>query len=99
MGYRIVYGADIPVMDANQKDRTGLRVMTAAFFLIFVLLVRAAWPAGAGILRQKLMPGNETVAEMAFSEMVNDLHQGIPMGEAVKDFCRYVVENGEKPLD
>ena len=88
MGYKIVYGEELP---PRRKSRLGL--WTAAFLLVFVTAVRLAWPAGAEQLRTVLKPSRETVA--AFSQMVANVGAGQGMGEAVTAFCRSVVSSAQ----
>ena len=90
MGYRIVYGKDPVVRRRGGSLR--LRVMTAAWMLLFAGLVRMAWPAGREVLAQVLLPRAETAA--AFSEMVTAVSGGEPFGDAVTAFCRSVVADG-----
>ena len=87
MGYRIVYGKDPVCRTAPGKGR--LRMMTAAAMLVFVLLVRCAWPQGRDTLRKVLLPEEQMVT--AFEEMVDCVHSGEEIGEAVVAFCRTVV--------
>ena len=90
MGYRIVYGKD-PVVRRERRSLR-LRVMTAACMLLFAALVRLAWPAGAAVLGQVLLPREQTAA--AFSEMVAQVSGGEGLGAAVTAFCRTVVMDG-----
>ena len=90
MGYRIVYGRD-PV--CRPTVGTGrLRAMTAAAMLVFVALVRCAWPEGREILQEFLIPKEGMVT--AFSNMVDQVDNGQGFSEAVTAFCRTVVEHG-----
>ena len=87
MGYKIVYGRD--PMPKN-RGTARVRGLTAAFMLIFVILVRCAWPRGTDLLRRALEPGENTVT--AFSEMVSSINGGEAVGEAVTAFCRRMVD-------
>ena len=84
MGYRIVYGDEIPT---GRPSRLGL--WTAVFLLVFVTAVRLTWPQGAENLRLVLEPRAQTME--AFSRMVEDVGAGQGMGEAVTAFCRTMV--------
>lgn len=88
MGYRIVYGEDPFYKKPESHFR--LRLMTAAFALVFVLLVRCCWPQGTRLLRKALLPGTQ---EAAFSRMAQEIRAGEPVGEAVTAFCRSVVQD------
>ena len=87
MGYRIVYGPELPV---RRRSRLGL--WTAVFLLVFVTAVRLTWPVGTEHLRKVLQPAEETV--QAFAQMVDEVENGQGMGEAVTAFCRSVVAHG-----
>lgn len=87
MGYRIVYGED-PFEDALRK-KSRLRLLTAGFMLALVVLVRCGWPQGTDLLRQVLLPRENT----AFRQLTEDLQAGEPIGDAVMAFCRATVED------
>lgn len=94
MGYRVVYGQ----MPRVEKRRSGrplrLQALTAVFLLVFTLTVRQAWPEGQKVLRQFLIPGEPTVTEEAFRDMLEDIQQGESIGDAVTAFCTQIVEYG-----
>ena len=87
MGYRIVYAPQLPM-----RRKGHLRLWTAVFLLIFVAAVRLKWPMGTEHLRKVLKPREQTV--QAFSHMVEEVEDGLGMGEAVTAFCRTVVAHG-----
>lgn len=98
MGYRIEYGpAPRP---GREEDRRGfrIRVMTAAFLLFGCVLVRSFWNEGAALLETVLLPGEPSVTEQAFSTLLSDLRTGMPVGESVTAFCKYIVDNGTELL-
>lgn len=92
MGYRVVYGAMPPVK--RRKSKLRLQALTAAFLLAFALTVRQAWPEGQEMLRRFLLPGEPTVTEEAFRNMISDLQGGEPLADAVTAFCAQIVEYG-----
>lgn len=94
MGYRIVYGPMPKVPKVNNHKPLRLQAMTAMFALLFVLTVRQAWPEGTELLREFLLPGESNVTESAFSEMIVNLQEGQPLGDAFTAFCRQIVEDG-----
>lgn len=98
MAYRIEYG---PPFQPPQKKRstTRLRIMTAACLLLFVLLVRQAWPEGTEKLRQFLLPGEPTVTQEAFYSMIEGIQDGVPMGDALTAFCQQIVDYEKAPAD
>ena len=85
MGYRIIYGEDPFV---KKKEKNHLRSLTAGFLLALVVLVRCCWPRGTEILRQTLLPGENT----AFQQMTEQIRDGEPIGDAVTVFCQRIVE-------
>ena len=87
MGYRIVYGPELP-----RRRKGHLRLWTAVFLLAFVTTVRLTWPVGTAHLQKVLKPAEQTV--QAFSQMVEEVENGQGMGEAVTAFCRTVVAHG-----
>lgn len=86
MGYRIVYGTDPFRTVPREKSR--LRLLTAAFALALVVLVRCFWPQGTQMLRDVLLPEESA----AFQQMTSDIQAGEPIGDVVTAFCRTVVE-------
>ena len=95
MGYKIVYGSP-PEEGERSVSRWGrIRLLTAVFLLILILGARLFWPEGTELLRQVLLPEEAGVTQTAFSQMVTQLQQGEPFGQAVAGFCQYVVEYGD----
>ena len=91
MGYRIVYGPVEDIRPRPKSDRR-LRVMIAFAFLLFAIFLRMHWQDGAEMLREVLLPGDLTVAEQAFSEMVVGLRNGEGMADALTAFCQKIVD-------
>ena len=89
MGYRVIYGEDPFVKPKIRKGR--LAAMTAVCLLAFSMGVQWIWPQGAESLKQMVMP-KETATTAAFVQMTADLWAGESLGNAVKAFCRSVVE-------
>lgn len=94
MAYRIDYGPAVPKKVASGGRQLRWQTMTAAFLLLFVLLVKQTWPEGTDKLRACLIPGGEGT-QLAFQEFVTELHEGESVGEALTAFCRQVIENAE----
>lgn len=69
----------------------------AAGLLLVCLLVRLLWPASMDKLRQMLIPGDPEVTGRAASEMVSQLHEGVPVGDAVQAFCREILDEAGYP--
>lgn len=80
MAYKIVYSKD-------KKKRRNFRLplMTAAFFLAFLLCVNAFWPAGSEFIRHFLLPE-------AVQTFLEELDNGGSFGEAVTVFCQEVLD-------
>lgn len=94
MGYRIVYGPQPEPESRKAGGTVRLRTMIAAAFLIFSLVVRLTWNEGSEIMRQILLPGDLSVTEQAFSEMITDLREGESVADAFTVFCRAVLDEG-----
>ena len=95
MGYRITY-----VNSTIRRRRTGihplrLQGLIGAFLILFLLLTNAYWPAGAQKLREFLIPGDPEVTMLAAEELVQDLHSGEAVSDAVAAFCREILESAE----
>lgn len=95
MAYRIVYGPDIPAQYRKRARSHRLQVMIAVCLLIFALLVKQFFPAGADKLQQLLLPGVQTTTQLALSELMNDIQEGITLGDAFTVFCREILENAK----
>ena len=94
LSYKIVYGPMPDVPKAEKKGTGRLQALTAVFLLLFVLAIRQTWPEGSAVLRRCLIPGEPTVTEEMFHEMVSDIQAGEPLGQAVTAFCKELVKYG-----
>lgn len=92
MGYRIDYGPAMNIPTARRNGAARLRTMIAVMLLIFVLMVRLTWQEGTAVLQEVLLPGNLTVAQQAFSELVCDLREGERFMDALTFFCRMILD-------
>lgn len=95
MSYRIEYGPPIPPQYIKKSNPMRLQLMTAAFLLLFTLLVRQFFPSGIRELRQLLLPKAHTVTQMALDAFMVDLRNGEPLGDAVTAFCTYIIDHDE----
>lgn len=95
MAYRIVYGPMPKMVHPKREGYVRLQLLTAVFLLLFVLLVRQAWPEGTDMLRSILLPGEPGITEQSVQLMLEDIREGEPLGDAVAAFCRQIIENGE----
>ena len=92
MAYRVVYG---PMPEVPKRRGTlRVRTLTAVCLLLFCFGVRLAWPEGQALLRRIVLPGEMTVTQVAFGDMLEHLKQGYTLGDAVTVFCRQVVQDG-----
>lgn len=94
MAYRINYGPDLSKEQKGSGKQLRWQIMTAAFLLLFVLLVKQTWPDGADKLRTVFLPSGEGT-ETAFQEFIDQLHGGDSVGDALTTFCRQVIENAQ----
>lgn len=93
MAYRIVYGPEIRAPRRWENFPLRRQLLTAAFGLLFVLLVRQIWPEGMAVLRQILLPGEPTLTEQAFNDLVVHIRNGSSLGDAVTAFCQQIIHN------
>ena len=96
MGYVIQY-SDGDCKKSKYSGRSGLPAMTAAFFLAFLLLTKAFWPAGSRILREIFIPGDPEITGGAISNLVDDLRAGEPLKDSVAAFCSEILAHAEIP--
>lgn len=91
MGYRIDYNGSVP-----EPSRTGwgrrFRILVAAAFLLFSVIVRIIWPEGRQMLQSVFLPVELSVTEQAFSKLVSDVRTGEQLSDAFNVFCRTVIE-------
>ena len=92
MGYRIEYEGTIPIRQAPSCTRLRLRSLMAGFFLVFCIGVRLLWPEGTRLLQSYFLPGDLTVTEAAFSEMISDIRTGNDIGSSVTAFCQRIID-------
>ena len=95
MSYRIEYGTAVPVKFQEKKRKSHVRILTALFILLFVLGVGEFWADGKQVLQKFLLPGEPSVTEQAFSDMVSDLTDGAALEEAMVAFCHQILDNGK----
>ena len=65
--------------------------MIAISFGLFSLLVRLFWPEGREVLMTYLQPGQESVTQIAFSQLMGNLHQGTAIADALTVFCKEIL--------
>lgn len=94
MGYRVEYETVRKVRRMEQKTAR-VPAMTAAVFVVFLLLVYGFWPKGREALRQLLIPGEPAVTVAALEGLADELETGADLGDALENFCRTVVREAE----
>lgn len=90
MGYRIVYGPTENGHREAARGSTRLRTMVAVILVLFSLTVRLTWQEGTDILREYLLPGEQTLTQEAFSGLVVDLRKGEHLKDALTVFCETI---------
>lgn len=93
MSYRVEYSSSGIKRTQIRQKRGRTLLLTAACFLVFLLIVGGFWPRGAQALQDMLFPGDSAVTAAAWSELTQELHAGAPVGSAVENFCREVFAN------
>lgn len=95
MAYRIEYGPPYP----KSKDKLPLRLvlLTAGFFVLFLLGVKAVWPAGSEKLTQLLLPAQNTDFRQAAQAFFANLKGGAPFYESLTVFCQEIIAHAELP--
>ena len=91
MGYRIDYAGPEPQIQIPIQRHIRIRTMIAAAFLALCVTVRLLWPEGTSMLQSVFIPGVLTSTEQAFSQLVTDLREGMPLAESVDVFCHCVL--------
>ena len=95
MGYRIVYDRELEKHKQNRFRRGQVGLLTAAFFVMFILSVKLFWEEGTDMLWDILLPGNEDITRSAMDQMVAQLRSGVGLKEAVTAFCREIIAGAQ----
>ena len=91
MAYKVVYG---PMPKIRKKSGIlRFQALTAMCLMLFSLGVRQVWPEGREVLQDFLMPGDMTVTQAAFGDMLENLENGQNLTDAVTAFCRQIVQD------
>ena len=94
MSYRIEYGSEVPKQFLQPIIKRHVRTLTAICILLFSLTVGKFWPDGRQILQQYVIPGELSMTEQAFSDMISELNEGVKLEEAVVTFCQQIIDYG-----
>ena len=97
MIYRIEYDPFTPPV---RRERLSLRLplLTGLFFVLFLLTVKALWPAGQETLSRLLLPlrAAEETRE-AFTAFLSDLQEGQTFRDALTAFCQQIISYADIP--
>lgn len=98
MGYIIEY--EVQKDSCKNGDTTWLRfrVLTAAFLMVGCMTARTMWQEGCELLQSVFIPGEPTITEAAFLQMMDRLHYGEPVGECITAFCKTIVANDTEKM-
>lgn len=94
MGYKIIYGDGPRRADDKAESGNRIRILTATCLLMFCILVRMFWPEGTMLLRDVVLPGEQTVTEAAFETFLSGIRTGSSFQDALTAFCTEVIHNG-----
>lgn len=95
MSYRIIYGQASGKQYPPQKRKSRLAAFLPCALLAFVLLTRLFWPKGTEALRELLIPGDNQATTAAFSTLAENVQQGAPLPDALRAFCREILNESE----
>ena len=95
MSYRIEYGTSVPQKFQPQQVKRHIRTMTAVCILLFSLAVGKFWPDGRMVLQRVFLPGEPSVTEQAFSNMISELRDGETLEKVVVAFCQEILDHGK----
>ena len=95
MAYRIEYGPPIPARYRKADNPQRLQVMTATCLLLFIMIVKAWFPAGVQKLQQILLPGTPSATQQALDTLVTDMRRGETFGDAFTAFCEEIIDHDQ----
>ena len=93
MPYRITYGPAIVPHGHNQDKPSRLRLLTAAWLMVFSLLVRTFFPAGCAQLRVLLLPDPQSITQATLSSFMSSMRNGEQFGDALYAFCEEIISH------
>lgn len=91
MSYRIEYDSHLGKYEIRKEYPGRRRLLLAGAFSLFLLYTFSCWEDGAEVIRNLLIPGNDTVTVQAFQNMKSELSRGTHFGEALYGFCSFVI--------
>ena len=96
MSYRIQYGPPQKGEPADRLFSKGAGRWIAIAMLAAVIVFILASPQATAALRGFLFPGDPEVTQAAFSEFIQNIKGGDPVGQAVTTFCREIIESAPR---
>lgn len=93
MGYRVEYETTTKRWRGKGSGR--FAGLTAAFLVLFLVLVNTYWSQGRMVLSQLLWPGDLTATKQAVEALVEELRWGEPIGDAVEGFCWEILQDAD----
>ena len=96
MAYRIEYGPPFP----KRKVMFPLRliILTASFFVLFLLAAKVIWPTESENLSQLLLPfRGSTSLRLATQTFVSDLKNGASFYQSLTAFCQEIIHHADIP--
>lgn len=97
MAYRIEYDGGNQKYEIIMPRQESFLWMISAALMLFILLTAFFWQEGWEVLRDMLIPGDDTVTLNALSGLMGNLHGGMELGEAIRAFCEEVLNGAANP--
>ena len=91
MSYSINYREPSVIKATDKRKKSRIPIMTAVFFLLFMLVVKAFWEKGDERLSRILWSQDLVVLERAVQYIFAAVEHGQPFPEAVQAFCREII--------
>ena len=95
MGYRIVYGSENDRKSKNQRNWARVKTLTALGLLLFVFAAKQIWPEGTQLLQCAFLPGEPNAGQVAASNFMIQIRQGIGFEEALRTYCLEILEDAD----
>ena len=95
MAYRIEYRPPA-CKHKIPRFRWQTPLMTCLFFLLFVVSIKTAWPAGSQALHRILLPpGDFSESQTAIQTLISNLKDGQPIYESLTAFCKQIIAHAQ----
>lgn len=90
MAYRIDYDSN-DIRRKRTDSSLRIRTLITVSFLIFAWMAQLLWPAGREQLVNTFLPGDATMTQIAYLNLLERLRQGCGMAESLTVFCREIL--------